>query len=110
MSLDDTLKQIIIDEGGDGSDYAVIDIRTAFEESGYIPTLTINGRTIVVNGNTPLGYVVYYPDQVMTCQEWYDRYEAELRDKIFPTGNDSQYVVDAVNRCAEAAKKASGIL
>jgi hypothetical protein len=56
----------------------VDDIIALFISKGWVQTLKFNNRTILVNGKDPMGYVVYYPDEVMTGQEWYNKLDKEL--------------------------------
>lgn len=48
--------------------------------------------------------------KLMTGREWYDRYDHNLRGKIFAFDeNGSERIIAAVNACDAAAKKAAGI-
>ena len=67
----------------------------------YLQILKAKGKTIVLNGKDALGYVVYYPDEVMTGQEWYERFSDEL-DSWAATANTGD-----CNAVLLAAKKAS---
>lgn len=46
---------------------------------------------------------------LMTGQEWYDRFQDELKGRVFPHGDTNRYVANAVNEMLDAAKKAAGI-
>jgi len=87
-------------------------IKQAFANAGYVQTLKTGDRTIVANGKDPFGWIVYYPDEVMTGQEWYDRFMAEL-DK--PLYNDTKKYQRQCPECGSpylletAAKRAAGL-
>lgn len=73
-------------------------------KDGWVKTLRVNDRTIIFNGKDNIGYVVYYPNEVMTGQEWYDRFMQEF--KGWPSGAE---VTVNVKSILDAAKKAAGI-
>jgi len=107
MSLDEKLREIVADMPY--PDAAVETIKQAFTDSGYLNSVRMNGKTIVMNGKDPLGQVVYWPDKAMTGQEWYDRFEKELEHKVIGVGYGGQDALYVFNYVVGAAKKAAGL-
>jgi hypothetical protein len=100
--------------GGRLTDDAIAQIDAVYREAGYAKTLKLGGKTIVLNGKDNIGYVVYYPEERMTGQEWYERFEKELNElgnygstsvKVYPSGL-FWHRADMVNT---AAKRAAGL-
>lgn len=97
--LDENLKEIIgMDIGetapgygcckkcGQAVDDAIVKIKQTFADAGYLQSVKLNNRTVVMNGKDPLGYVVYYPDEVMTGQEAFNLLkQAGLQGKALST-------------------------
>jgi spore germination protein YaaH len=86
---------------GDGDVYElVIDsetIKQAFIDEGWVNTKSV-------------GFQGFTVENIMTGQEWYDRFDQNLKGKIFAFDeNGSEKIIAAVNACHEAAKKAAGI-
>lgn len=51
-----------------------------------------------------------YTEELLSGQEWYDRFEKELGQIKLPgPGSANKYVLGAVNDCHSAAKKAAGL-
>lgn len=122
-NLDNTIREILEDlehyhyyEGNSRRDKVKPDtldkIKAAYKEAGYVQTLKLNNRTIVANGKDNLGYIVYYPDEVMTGQEWLARFMAELKKEASlthhtPNPRKSGFTLEDFN-IELAAKRASG--
>lgn len=76
-------------------------IKRVFVDAGWVGTLKAGDKTIVMNGKDNLGYIVYYPNEMMTGQEWYDRFRDALEEQgTFMRDDD---LLDWV------AKKAAGL-
>lgn len=74
-------------------------------KDGWVQTLKYGTKTVVLNGKDKLGYIVYYPAEVMTGQEWYDGFEKEFLRRI---AIEEDQMPD-YGKALEAAKKAAGI-
>jgi hypothetical protein len=93
----------------DVPDETIEEIKQAFADAGYIqlPNLkpgdyiTINAGTVMINRDGTMT-----PVTRMTGQEWFDRFEKELRGFTFADNHDSR---ESVNQCWEAAKRAAGL-
>lgn len=85
--------------------------RQALVDSGWVKTITINDRTIVLNGKDPLGYVVYYPNESLTGQEWFDRFESRINE-LFRFASWPEHKVERVEaweKAKIAAMHAAGL-
>lgn len=79
----------------------IAQIKQAFMDEGYIKALLPSDP----------GYEI--PTSYMTGQEWLERFERELKDKmfqdkIFPYNKDDKDVLRTFRMCQEAARRASG--
>ena len=99
--LDKKLTNLIESYHGD-TNKLILNIKQTFRDNGYVRTVIMNSHTVAMNGKDPLGWILYYPNEAMTGQEWYDRFEAELDAGLpLPT------VVDIWVR--KSAKRAAGL-
>jgi hypothetical protein len=125
-NLDEKLQQIIVDSlkeyRPEGKPVAEIvkEIKRALKDAGYA---TIDKRSYRDElGRVYAQYTIKYPDgsgefvkapqfAFMTGQEWYERYEEDLKGVTFPhhCRDDLVNVAGAVERCKNAAKKAADI-
>lgn len=111
----------------------VDEVKRAFIDAGYIPSdlkkkanqliqdmtdIHANMKHDLVRlslNTTPTKHVADFSDgqlsKLMTGQEWYDRYQQSLAGKVyaFDENGATGKIVDAVNACDLAAKKAAGI-
>lgn len=79
-------------------------------DEGYLQSLKHNGKTLVVNGKDPLGYVVYYPDEIMTGQEWANELN-KLDPPVYVHNDGKTYYMFEQEKLDNflAAKKAAGM-
>lgn len=78
-------------------------IRQAFVDEGYVQTVRMGGRTVTMNGKDPLGWILYYPNEAMTGQEWYKRFKNEQAKAPAMLRAEDDFLALAI------AKRASGI-
>lgn len=105
--LDDKLREILentaIQAGVPPVDEAINQIKQAFADEGYVNIPMVETVTRFERGHVPEIYMVN-GKEVMTGQEWYDRFahelEVELDHKIDRTWNIAIY---------KAAKRAAGL-
>lgn len=109
-------------------EWAIAQLHQAFVEAGWAPSdvrekadqlftdmqrLYKESEQTLISLKMARGYVYTKPDEltkVMTGQEWYDRFEKELRGKVFTCEAHSDVsVTKAVNKCMHAARKAAGL-
>lgn len=120
--LDKRLREVFkthIDSGHytDEFDRLLEDVKTAFEEEGYLhlPSvkrgdfITVNGETVILNGDGTMTKVVR-----MTGQEFYDRFEKEwISQPIILNSGSTETPEDWIaridQRVKDSVKKAAGL-
>ena len=92
--LDDKLREIVqtllLNDGSDVEieDFYIECIKQAFLESGPI---SVDG------------------DVLLTGEQWYERFSENMRGMVHPYNYSDEHVVNTVDACMDAARKASGL-
>lgn len=99
---------------------AIKQIKQGLQEAGYAQVDKRKYRDEL--GREYIQYTITYADgsgeyarvpqfDLMTPQEWYDRFKKELKGKIFPNHctEDIVNVAGTLEECRAAARKASGL-
>lgn len=111
MNIDEKLREILRQNGlvVNASD-VIKATKQAFADEGY------EKRIVHFDKYTPadLGFTELPEDykvaEIMTGQDWYERFEKELSGKVLPyPENAEEYVRNISNEYIEAAKRASGL-
>lgn len=83
----------------------IAQIKAVFAEEGYGLV-----DTIVWSSRNDVESVDIKGVSHLSGAEWYERFEKQMKGKVFLHANDdSSYVRDAIEVCRQAAKKAAGL-
>ena len=106
--LDKKLTNLIESYHGN-TDKFISNVKQAFLDNGYVRTVIMNSHTIAMNGKDPLGWIVYYPNEAMTGQEWYDQFSQNMADTVSDGFVGKGHVWYSDTEIDLAAKQAAGL-